>query len=209
MPVDAGGLSEELARRELGQAAALRALGDLEGSRTLAEAARRASGPLRARALVLLGDIAWIAADPGSIASLELALEARLRPLVALQVTLFLAVMGFGLYGLLNPTVLPAVPKAKSQPALGLLFIGAFCLGLLIIRAVRTYLLTRRNADLTVALGCAWLEHHAVGEPRHRPDDDRRPPRPQRSRSAPSRSSPSRPRSTCAAPAPPARSSAT
>ena len=79
------------------------------------------------------------------------------RPLVALQVTLFLGVMGFGLYGLLNPTVLPAVPKAKSQPALGLLFIGAFCLGLLIIRAVRTYLLTRRNADLTVALGCAWL----------------------------------------------------
>jgi DNA-binding CsgD family transcriptional regulator len=71
------GLSEECARRELGHAAALRALGDLEGSRTLAEAAAaRASGPLRARALLLLGDIAWIAADPGSIASLELALEA-------------------------------------------------------------------------------------------------------------------------------------
>lgn len=70
-------LSGELARRELGHAAALRALGDLEGSRALAEdAAGRSSGPLRARALLLLGDIAWIVGDPGSIARLELALEA-------------------------------------------------------------------------------------------------------------------------------------
>lgn len=79
------------------------------------------------------------------------------RPLVALQVTLFVAVLALGAFGLANPTTLPAVPEAKSQPAIALLTIGAFCLALLVIRAVRTYLLTRRNADLTVALGCAWL----------------------------------------------------
>ena len=70
-------LTEELARRELGQASALRALGDLEGSRSLAEdAAGRASGPLRARALLLLGDTAWIGGYPGAMEQLELALEA-------------------------------------------------------------------------------------------------------------------------------------
>ncbi|MBA2461073.1 MAG: helix-turn-helix transcriptional regulator, partial [Actinobacteria bacterium] len=70
-------LSEERARRELGHATALRALGDLEGSRALAEdAAERASGPLRARALLLLGDTAWIGGYPGAIEHLELALEA-------------------------------------------------------------------------------------------------------------------------------------
>jgi HD-GYP domain-containing protein (c-di-GMP phosphodiesterase class II) len=79
------------------------------------------------------------------------------RPLVALQLALFAGVLAFGAYGLLNPTVVPAVPEAKSNPALALLFVGAFCLGLLIIRAVRTYQLTRRGADLAVALGCAWL----------------------------------------------------
>lgn len=79
------------------------------------------------------------------------------RPLVALQVSLFVGVLAFGTFGLLHPTVLPAVPKAKSNPATVLLFIGAFCLGLLIIRAVRTYLLTRRSADLAIALGCFWL----------------------------------------------------
>jgi len=79
------------------------------------------------------------------------------RPLVGLQVALFVGVLVFGLYGLLNPTVMPSVPKAKSNPAIGLLLAGAFFLIQLVVRAVRTYLLTRRNADLTIALGCAWL----------------------------------------------------
>ena len=70
--------SQERARRELGQAAALRALGDLEGARVLAElvAAAAAAGLLRARALLLLGDIAWIGGRPGAIEQLELALDA-------------------------------------------------------------------------------------------------------------------------------------
>ena len=35
--------------------------------------------------------------------------------------------------------------------------LGGGCLALLIYRALRTYMLTRRFADLTVAVGCVWL----------------------------------------------------
>jgi DNA-binding CsgD family transcriptional regulator len=68
---------DERVRRELAHAAALVALGDLEGGRLLAEhVAGAAAGPLRARALLLLGDIAWIGGRPGAIEQLELALDA-------------------------------------------------------------------------------------------------------------------------------------
>jgi HD-GYP domain-containing protein (c-di-GMP phosphodiesterase class II) len=49
------------------------------------------------------------------------------------------------------------VPQARSGPAIGLLVAGTGFLAILIARAVRTYTLTRRAADLTVALGCCWL----------------------------------------------------
>ena len=47
--------------------------------------------------------------------------------------------------------------KPGSQPSDLLFGVGATALLLLIARAVRTWRLTRRAADLTVALGCAWL----------------------------------------------------
>lgn len=81
----------------------------------------------------------------------------RVQPLIIAQVSLFFGVLIFGLIGLSMPEAIPAVPQAKSAPAIVLLVLGAGCLGLLIVRAVRTYMLTRRFADLTVALGCAWL----------------------------------------------------
>ncbi len=70
--------SEARVRRELGHAAALLALGDLEGSLDLAEnvAANAPTGPLRARAFLMLGDIAWIVGRPGAIEKLELAVDA-------------------------------------------------------------------------------------------------------------------------------------
>jgi DNA-binding CsgD family transcriptional regulator len=68
---------DDRTRRELGHAAALVALGDLEGARILAEqVAEVSTGPVRARALLLLGDIAWIGGRPGAIEQLELALDA-------------------------------------------------------------------------------------------------------------------------------------
>jgi HD-GYP domain-containing protein (c-di-GMP phosphodiesterase class II) len=81
----------------------------------------------------------------------------RIRPLLVAQATLFAGVAGFGLFGLYHPTDVPSVPQPKSAPAVALLVVGAAFLALLVFRALRTYLLTRRAADLTVALGCTWL----------------------------------------------------
>ena len=77
--------------------------------------------------------------------------------LVIAQGVLFSAILLLGLIGLANAEIVPAVPLPKSGPAIGLLVAGLVFLGQLIVRAVRTYLLTRRFADLTVAIGCAWL----------------------------------------------------
>ncbi len=80
-----------------------------------------------------------------------------IQGLVIAQGLVFFAVLMLGLIGLSMPDAVPGVPQPKSPPAIGLLVAGSLFLGLLIVRAVRTYLLTRRSADLTVALGCAWL----------------------------------------------------
>ncbi len=81
----------------------------------------------------------------------------RVQPLIVTQIALFVGVLIFGLIGLSMPESVPAIPQAKSAPAVFLLVAGAAFLALLIVRAVRTYGLTRRSADLAVALGCAWL----------------------------------------------------
>jgi HD-GYP domain-containing protein (c-di-GMP phosphodiesterase class II) len=82
---------------------------------------------------------------------------ANVRGLVALQATLFTGIVALGLVGLAFPQEIPAVPQPKSTPSELLFGVGGTALLLLIARAVRTYRLTRRAADLTVALGCAWL----------------------------------------------------
>jgi putative nucleotidyltransferase with HDIG domain len=82
---------------------------------------------------------------------------ANVRGLVALQITLFAGILALGAAGLAFPQDIPAVPQVGSPPANALFGIGGTCLILLIIRALRTYRLTRRTADLTVAVGCTWL----------------------------------------------------
>jgi putative nucleotidyltransferase with HDIG domain len=81
----------------------------------------------------------------------------RVSSLLIAQVVLFVAVLALGLFGLTHPQDVPNVPQARSAPAIGLLAGGGACLLLLIWRAVRTALLTRRAADLAIAVGCAWL----------------------------------------------------
>jgi putative nucleotidyltransferase with HDIG domain len=81
----------------------------------------------------------------------------NVAPLVGLQVALFAGVLGLGSLGLIDGSLVPAVPEPRSGPALILLAAGAATLLLLVVRALRTYLLTRRVADLAVAVGCAWL----------------------------------------------------
>jgi putative nucleotidyltransferase with HDIG domain len=82
---------------------------------------------------------------------------ANVQRLIVIQGVLFVGVLMLGVIGLSMPESIPSVPQAKSTPALLLLGTGSAFLAILILRALRTYMLTRRGADLTVALGCAWL----------------------------------------------------
>jgi HD-GYP domain-containing protein (c-di-GMP phosphodiesterase class II) len=81
----------------------------------------------------------------------------RVKPLLALQVSLAASVLGLAALGLSVPSLVPQVPQAGSDAAYALLACGmVFCL-LLTHRATRTFWLTRRHADLLVAVGCIWL----------------------------------------------------
>jgi putative nucleotidyltransferase with HDIG domain len=81
----------------------------------------------------------------------------RIRNLVLLQIVLLAGVLTLGAVGLLSPSVVPAVPETGSTAAIALLVVGMSLFALLTLRAVRTYLLTRRPADLVVAVGIVWL----------------------------------------------------
>jgi HD-GYP domain-containing protein (c-di-GMP phosphodiesterase class II) len=79
------------------------------------------------------------------------------RPLLILQAILLVAVFGIGIVGMAFPSILPEVPAARSTPALIVLGGGLALFAVLAMRAVRTFLLTRRIADLLVVVGIAWL----------------------------------------------------
>jgi hypothetical protein len=79
------------------------------------------------------------------------------RPLLILQGALLTSIVVLGVLGLLMPTLVPAVPEPRSAPALALLGIGLAFYTLLGLRALRTFLLTRRRADLLVVVGIVWL----------------------------------------------------
>ena len=78
-------------------------------------------------------------------------------PLLMLQATLLLVVLGLGIIALFAPMLVPSVPEPKSAPALAALAVGLAFFLLLGLRAFRTFLLTRRTEDLVVAVGIVWL----------------------------------------------------
>ncbi|MGH2979041.1 MAG: HD-GYP domain-containing protein [Solirubrobacterales bacterium] len=82
---------------------------------------------------------------------------ASVRPLLWLQGVLLSSVIALGLVGILVPESVPAVPETGSTPAVVLLVVGLCFFGAIAVRAVRTYTLTRRRADLVVVVGIVWL----------------------------------------------------
>jgi putative nucleotidyltransferase with HDIG domain len=76
---------------------------------------------------------------------------------LVLQAVLLALIMALGLVGLADPSLVPGVPEAGSTPAWIALFVGFSLYGALGARAARTYLLTRRFADLTVVFGLVLL----------------------------------------------------
>jgi len=81
----------------------------------------------------------------------------NLRALLVFQALAVLAVVGLGVLGMVFPRVVPSVPAPASPPAAVALAVGSALFALLVLRTLKTYLLTRRAADLAVVVGVAWL----------------------------------------------------
>ena len=81
----------------------------------------------------------------------------NVRPLIALQIVLLSAILTLGVVGMLVPSAVPNVPATRSTEAYVVLAVGLSLFALLTLRALRTFLLTRRRADLVVAIGIFWL----------------------------------------------------
>jgi putative nucleotidyltransferase with HDIG domain len=78
--------------------------------------------------------------------------------LVAVSLTvLLLVIAALGVVGFLVPAEVPSVPSYDSPEALALLAIGVLFFLIVASRAVRTFALTRRSADLVVVVGIVWL----------------------------------------------------
>jgi hypothetical protein len=80
-----------------------------------------------------------------------------IRALLVLQILALMAVIGLGVAGMLAPSLVPSVPEPGSPAAIAALVVGVAFFAVLVLRALKTYLLTRRGVDLLVVVGIAWL----------------------------------------------------
>jgi HD-GYP domain-containing protein (c-di-GMP phosphodiesterase class II) len=83
--------------------------------------------------------------------------------LIALQSIVAAAIIGFSLLGAVVPELVPSVPAARSPAAMILLGFALPAFAALAARAARTFLLTRRIADLAVVLGLVFLATSLYG----------------------------------------------
>jgi HD-GYP domain-containing protein (c-di-GMP phosphodiesterase class II) len=79
------------------------------------------------------------------------------RALLALQAFSLVAVIGLGVVGMAIPSIVPPVPAPGSSGAIAALVVGVVLFSVLLLRALKTYFLTHRAADLVVVIGIAWL----------------------------------------------------
>jgi len=80
-----------------------------------------------------------------------------MHALLALQAFSLVAVIGLGVVGMAIPSIVPPVPAPGSSGAIAALVLGVALFSVLLLRALKTYLLTHRSADLVVVIGIAWL----------------------------------------------------
>jgi putative nucleotidyltransferase with HDIG domain len=82
--------------------------------------------------------------------------ESLRTPAVAVA-TLLVAIAAAGIAAFAHPSIVPPLPQAGSDAAVGFLVVGVCFYLLVAVRAVRTYTLTRRASDLVVVVGVTWL----------------------------------------------------
>ena len=80
-----------------------------------------------------------------------------LRRILTVQFAAMVAILAVSGLGIAFPALVPSVPAPRTLPAILLLIAGAVLLGLVALRAARTYALSRRGADLAVIVGVWWL----------------------------------------------------
>src|SRR3954451_1712630 len=84
--------------------------------------------------------------------------SARAIPrVIAIEVVLAVGIIVLSAVGALEPSLVPSVPAAKSGPAIALFAVGLCVYGALAVRAMNTFLLTRRAADFAVVIGVVLL----------------------------------------------------
>jgi HD-GYP domain-containing protein (c-di-GMP phosphodiesterase class II) len=81
----------------------------------------------------------------------------NVKPFLALEALLLLLVVALGASALVRPSLLPAVPAPGGRDSMILLTVGLVAFGVVTLRALRTFLLTRRGVDLAVVIGLVWL----------------------------------------------------
>ena len=80
-----------------------------------------------------------------------------IRRVLAVEASLGTAIVIFSVVGAAFPSTVPPVPDARSPEAMALFAVGLVLYGLLSVRAMNTFLLTRRIADLAVVVGIVLL----------------------------------------------------
>jgi HD-GYP domain-containing protein (c-di-GMP phosphodiesterase class II) len=76
---------------------------------------------------------------------------------LAVEAVLGVAIVAFTAVGALVPSIVPGVPAPRSGAAIALFVVGLALYGALAVRAMNTFLLTRRAADLAVVVGIVLL----------------------------------------------------
>jgi HD-GYP domain-containing protein (c-di-GMP phosphodiesterase class II) len=106
--------------------------------------------PVGAAILMLAGTSLFSSAD-------------AIHRMLAVQAALAAGIVGLGILAVAVPDLVPSVPETASPAALALLVAGLAMFVPLAIRAARTFLLTRRSADLAVVVGIAALSASLYG----------------------------------------------
>jgi HD-GYP domain-containing protein (c-di-GMP phosphodiesterase class II) len=79
------------------------------------------------------------------------------RDLVFLQIGVVAVMLAFGSLALLSPQTIPSIPVALRPLVWWIVAGNAVIYGVLALRALRTFQLTRRLGDLAVSAGLVWL----------------------------------------------------